>query len=418
MSKEKIRKRRKNRREKRKIRAYLYFNKLLRITVGRYLLKKFNVKSKNRGLVIHTPPPYLILPNHCSFFDPFIINALVPHQIYYVTSDATFRSPLLNFALGLVGAIPKTKAVSDLETVRHIMNIRRRRGVIGVFPEGQSSWDGHTLPLIYSTAKLVKLLKVPVIVPIVHGSFFSRGRWTRGPRKGKITIHFHKGISPEECKKLSVDQLYEKMNSLLEYDEYEYQKNVMVPFHGRKPAENLEQTLFACPHCKEIGGLKSRNDLFYCKSCHHRVKYNVYGFFEQRSESFYFKTIRDWNLWQTEYLYSFLKDRHRRQSPDALFTDTKAFVRTGFRTDPLKKLDFGRIALYIDRVEIHPEHHERRLLRTKIFDIRKIAGINVQNNEALEFYYGDVLFRLDFFRRRVSSYKWMLSVNFLQNLIK
>jgi len=62
------------------------------------------------------------------------------------------------------------KIVSDFETVKTIIRLKER--VIGIFPEGARTWDGCPLPIIKSTSKLIKLLKIPVVTVIVKRRLF------------------------------------------------------------------------------------------------------------------------------------------------------------------------------------------------------------------------------------------------------
>lgn len=401
--------RKRNRIAKREIKAHLYFNKFLRYTFGIYLKKRFNIVVENHSLIRRLKPPYLVLPNHFSIWDPFIVNSFIPKPVYYVTSDAQFRSPILNFVLGLVGAIPKTKAVSDTDTIRHIMRIKKQNGIIGVFPEGQNTWDGHSLPLIESTAKLIRLLKIPVVVPILKGAYFTKARWMKSSRKGKLILDFNLGFTADEIKKMSVKDIWDKLNRLLEFDDYEYQKEHMIRFKGKHLSENLEQALFICPSCRSIGSMRSADDIFHCKKCNYAVRYNEYGMFERCSRIFHFETIREWNVWQLSVMDSVMDNFLCWENDKYLFIDKKAFVRTGYRSDPLKKLHIGKLALFNDRIELYPMKGG-----VMTFDIHKIEGINVQNKEGLEFYYKEILYRFDFIGRRVSSLKWMYCVKKIQ----
>lgn len=401
--------RKRKRKAKQEIKAHLYFNTFLRYTFGIYLKKRFNIQIENHSLIRRLKPPYLVLPNHFSIWDPFIVNSFIPKPVYYVTSDAQFRSPILNFVLSLVGAIPKTKAVSDTDTIRHIMRIKKQNGIVGVFPEGQNTWDGHSLPLIESTAKLIRLLKVPVVVPILKGAYFTRARWMKSSRKGKLILDFGLGFTVDEIKKMSVKDIWEKLNRLLEFDDYEYQKEHMIRFKGKHLAENLEQAIFICPNCRSIGSMRSADDIFHCKKCTYAVRYNEYGMFEKCSRIFHFKTIREWNVWQLSVMDQVIDNFLRWDNDKYLFIDKKAFVRTGYRSDPLKELHIGKLALFNDRIELYP-------IKGGVmeFDIQKIDGINVQNKEGLEFYYDEILYRFDFIGRRVSSLKWMYCVKKIQ----
>ncbi|MFW5836345.1 MAG: lysophospholipid acyltransferase family protein, partial [bacterium] len=145
--KARMRRRRHARRARRKIRGSKTMNRFLRLTLGPWLARRYRVRTENLELVKRLRPPYLVLANHMCVWDPFFVNNFVPEVIHYVVSDANFRSKLVEFGLGLVGSIPKTKVMSDLETVKNIMKVKEAGGIVGIFPEGQNTWDGHTMPM-------------------------------------------------------------------------------------------------------------------------------------------------------------------------------------------------------------------------------------------------------------------------------
>lgn len=395
----------------RKIKTSRSFNSFLRLTLGRWLVRRYNIRAENAELFGSLQAPYLILPNHMSFWDPFCTSTYVPDPVYYVTSDANFRSPVLRFLLGLVGSIPKTKQMSDLETIKHILRIRDAKGVVGIFPEGRRSWDGHTLPLLYSTAKLIKMLKIPVVTAVFKGAYLSLPRWTKRSRRGEVMLSFSLTLTAKECASLGADEIFDRITSALEFDEFAWQRGRMIPFRGTKPAENLELTLFACPACGGIGTLRSGGETLACTACGHAVRYTEYGFFEPGSGALHHDSVRSWNLWQQEHLARYIAERYAARDGLPVLRDGNTLLLTGYKSAPLKKAFFGEIVLYTDRIEFVP------LRRPKlVFPLDQVAGMNVQNNERLEFYSGGTLFRFHFASRRVSSYKWVSACSALREI--
>ena len=234
--------------------------------------------------------------------DPFLIGCFFNRPIHYVAADSQFRSRVVSFVFGLVGVIPKTKALADLDTVKKIVTVKQTGGVIGLFPEGQSGWDGHSLPIIKATEKLVKSLKVPVIAAQIRGAYFSWPRWGRGIRRGEITIFFRKILEPKDLKAMSVEEVGAALAEHLTFDAFEYQRTAAIPYAGSRRAEYLERALFVCPSCRSVDTLHSHRQRLSCTSCGYSVRMNNLGFFEPRRGPLHFETIRDWNLWQlTEY---------------------------------------------------------------------------------------------------------------------
>jgi hypothetical protein len=56
--------------------------------------------------------------------------------------------------------------------------------------------------------------------------------------------------------------------------------------------------------------------------------------------------------------------------------------------------------------------------REMAFFLNKIEGLNMHNEEKLEFYYDDTLFRFDSEYERVSLYKWYIFIQAVKSLNK
>jgi 1-acyl-sn-glycerol-3-phosphate acyltransferase len=407
-------KRKKRRKEKRTIRYARWFNVFLKLTLGKWLKLKFNPITYNMEVFKSFSPPYFLISNHNCFWGPFILAAFVPDPVYYVVSDANFRSPIMNFLLGLVGSIPKSKVISDFDTIRYIMDIKKKKGVVGLFPEGQNSYDGHSLPIYYSSAKLIKRMGIPVVYADKRGSYLSFPRWAEKTRKGKVYLTFHLAFTPEDLEKMSVREVYDTLSELIEYDEFEFQKEYMIPFRGENRAHYLEILLFVCPHCHALASLTSSGESFSCTSCGYTVIYNVYGFFEKPPSStseteLYFDNLREWNVWQLEYIESYL-NKKRNHKDTVIFNEQNIAMHIGFRSEPMKKTGEGTLALYPNKISFTPNDNTELT-----FWLEKISGLNMHNEEKLELYYNDTLFRFDSEDKRKSMYKWFNFIQILKN---
>jgi len=409
--KARMRRRRHARRARRKIRASRTLNRILRLTLAPWITNRYRVRAENTGIFKRIRPPYLILPNHTSVWDPFMVNKYVPGVIHYVVSDANFRSKVVEFGLGLVGSIPKTKVMSDLDTVKNIMKIKEAGGIVGIFPEGQNTWDGHTMPMYFSTAKLAKLLRVPVITARISGAYLSKPRWSKKRRRGRVTILYDVAFTPEELRRATVEEIDTRIAKHLEHDEYEFNRFHRIRYVGPDRAEYAEIALFTCPQCLEIGTLRSEGNLLRCTECGYTVRYDLYGFFQPVSGALRFDTMRSWNLWQAEELRRRLAEFVVTPNAPPLFAEERVKVEIGYKSMPLELYRIGRIALYPDRIELAAEHAE-----PERFPIAAIVGINVQNNERLEFYANENLYRVTILDPRGCTYKWDLAVRTMQEL--
>ena len=300
-----------------KYRHSKWFNKLLRITFGKYLSLRFNVKINNEE-ISNVKPPYIVIGNHIGAWDPFLMSMGINEPIYFVISDTHFRHFWLRQVLKLVGGIPKSKKLADSGTIRAIISIIRNNGVVGLYPEGARNWDLKNVPVFYSTAKLIKSLKVPVINTLMEGAGLTRPRWARSSRTGVIHIKYSILFTPEDISKMSVDEIYQKIVDGIQMNEYEWQEKNMVPFKGRNLAEYLDLFLVVCPRCKSLCSLRSSGDFFTCGNCTYTVRYNEYGYFETGHEPF-FLSPQTWSDWQNTYLYELFSKRIYFRTNTAVF---------------------------------------------------------------------------------------------------
>ncbi|HEY8500631.1 MAG TPA: lysophospholipid acyltransferase family protein, partial [Clostridia bacterium] len=306
--------------ETKKYRHSKFFNKLLRTTFGKYLTLRFNVKIFNEEIA-DIKPPYLVIGNHIGAWDPFLMSLGVKEPIYFVVSDAHFRHFWLSQVLKLVGGIPKAKQLADSGTIRAIISIIKKNGVVGVYPEGARNWDLKNVPVFYATAKLIKNLKVPVINTLMEGAGLTRPRWARSSRTGIINMKYSVLFTTEEINRLSVDDIYQKIVDGIRMNEYDWQEKNMVPFKGRNLAEYLDLFLVVCPRCKSLCSLYSHGDFFTCNNCNYTVRYNEYGYFETEHEPF-FLSPQTWSDWQNTYLYELFSKNEYVSGQIPLFSDT------------------------------------------------------------------------------------------------
>lgn len=387
-----------------------WFNILLRYSLGVWLKGRFRIRAQGQELFKGLKPPYVIVPTHHGILDPFMVGTLVPEPIYWVTSDGNMRSSIMRLLLGLVGSIPKSKVIPDIETVGWIVDvIRRRGGVVGVFAEGQSSWDGHTQDIIPSTGKLLKLLKVPVVVAVLKGSYFSQPRWSWSHRPGDLEIEFKQVMDGDEVKASSPEGILQALREAMEYDEEKWREAHPAIHRSSRRARHLELSLFMCPVCNKAGTMRSYVNRLYCRACGHVVrlskdyKFTAVGACRPR-----FSTIREWDLWQKDAFAALLAKA--REEPDRpVFSDSGVLLLRGYRMHPLYKIRTGSLILFPDRLELATLSGER--LR---FPIADVEGEGVLKQQLLEFYVGKNLYQARFPRRFQSARKWLSAISALK----
>lgn len=345
-------------------------------------------------------PPYLIVSNHVNNWDPLLINAYVTHPISYVTSDRFFRNFFLRKLLEYTGAIPKTKFIADISTVKKIIKAKRNKRVIGIFPEGNRNWDGTTGEILFSTAKLIKLLKIPVIAVNLKGAHLSQPRWADSHRKGKIVISFKRLLSRNDITNLSEKDIYTHLVEGLNHNECKFQKNHMYKYKGKNIAQKLELFLFTCPACKKIDSMKSKNNEFYCQKCGYTTTYSKEGFFTSKTQPLYFSNTRGWNTWQLENIKNLFNTQENFNQ--TIMSNNEAQLYKAIDGKKLKKIHVGSLSL-----DSKALHFISNCYHNIIFFHNKIQGLNIQSNNKIEFHYNEVLHRISFRNPSISVYKWI-----------
>lgn len=388
-----------------------WFANFLLYLVGRFA-KKFNVQWHDPENIKETlPKPYFICANHIGFWDPFMLDFHLRSEVNYVVSDFSYRYFWRRQALKRIGTIPKVKLVADASSVRRMMTVLKEGFPLGIFPEGSRTWDGAPLPIIPNTVKLIRKMRLPVVTPVMKGMFLSNPRWGKNPRFGKIIIEYQVLLKPEDYKSISDEEILKKLEEAISYDEFAWQRENMIPYKGKDPAEHIEYALFMCPTCGAIGDLHSRGDSFKCSSCGAKTKLNEYGFFEPLSEhALQFDNIHDWNLWQLEELSKRIKRSLESGSKEPIFTDKNGILSSGAHLKPLRRVGKFDVSLYNDRIELVNKKDKRNIT----FSMDQIRAANVQDKEPLEFHVAGLLYQIEYKDFPVSGYKWMTAIRMIQ----
>lgn len=395
------------------------FTNILRMTYGLWLKKAFNIRISGDLDMKACAPPYILISNHAALLDPFMLNAAIPHPIHWVTSDGNMRNPVMRFLLlKLVGSIPKSKAIPDIETVSWIVDIiRKKKGIVGLFPEGQASWDGRTVASFPSTAKLLKILKAPVVLAKIKGGYLSQPRWSGSRRRGTVDIGFSILFTPEELKDSSPSELFLKMEEALHHDEQEWRGKHDLHFPHLKAAEHLELAFYLCPVCGSVHSMKSRGDVLECTACGLKIRYTDTGEFlpleggkqkPVRSQGIP-KTPPEWEDWQNIQFPRTVSIRAHKGVHDEILSCDGVRLLQGWRMARMKQIGAGTLNLYADRLEL--KQGDAGALS---FPVNSIEGAGVLKKNLLEFYVANAVYRVVFPDLSQTGRSWVAAINQLK----
>ncbi len=407
-----------------KISLLFTFN-LLRHTIGQYYRLKYRPQYERPEEVSKLKPPYILLADHVHSRDMVIISVVVPPAVHWVAADANFRTPFMKFMMSfMVGAVAKAKGKSDMVTLSKLKSLIETGSVIGIYQEGERSWDGVGLPPVSGTDKLIRFLKAPVVYAHLEGAYLEHPRWTWSSNKTPIKIRYELVINREEALTLPLSEIQERIIKTSGYDEWAYQAKARKPLKGQKRAENVELVCFLCPGCHSVNTLHAEGNDFACSSCGLEGSIDEFGSFQwpvpaaspvQWPGQDPFPNVREWNLWQIDFyhreidrIYGLRGDGYGEGgsiSPsEHLFWEDVDSVKLsrGNRGGRMKVLGTGTARLYGDRIEFDSDGTSLRI------PLDDISAFSVFKQFYTEFYYDKRLYQFSFTNRSVSGYKWLL----------
>ncbi|GAB4368160.1 MAG: hypothetical protein Kow0042_09220 [Calditrichia bacterium] len=131
---------------------------------------------------------FLIIANHQSIFDPFIILTFLDKEIAFLTKSTSFVGKISRIILRAGRGIPTTRYQTDPTVIFHLNNLLSHGIPVGIFPEGERCWDGVLQPFKYSVVRLLVKLRIPIVPVVLDGSFHFLPRWRHWPSRQKIKL--------------------------------------------------------------------------------------------------------------------------------------------------------------------------------------------------------------------------------------
>lgn len=324
----------------------------------------------------------LILFNHQTALDQFLVGLAFPQPVYYVASEDLFSiGPLARAMEYLVAPIPIKKQSTDIRAVKTCLRVAREGGSIAIAPEGNRTYSGRPCFMNPAIGSLAKKLKLPVLLFRIEGGYGVHPRWSDGVRRGPMRAYVAERIEPEELKTMSPEAIYERIRQGLNVDETQ----ISGRYRGRKRAEYLERMLYVCPKCG-LSRFESRGDRVRCLSCGLEASYGEDKQFKSADPAFPYRYAADWYQAQEDFVNALdTRDyltkplyRDRADLSRVLLYKRKELLRRGCD-----------VALYGDRIVLD-EGTERELC----LPIEELSTVTVLGRNKLNLYHGEQIYQL------------------------
>ncbi len=290
--------------------------------------------------------PFLLVANHVTDMDPLMIGCSFKQQMYFVASEHLFRKGLITKLLvWLVAPIARIKGSTDTVSAMNIIRTLKQKSNVGLFAEGDRSWNGLTGRLHPTTGRLVKASRAALITYRLTGGYLSSPRWSKRLRRGRMHGQMVNVYTPGQLQKMTAEEITEAINADIFVDAYEAQRSEKTRYCGKELASGLENALYACPACQTVCRLKSHGEIFSC-ACGLEVKYNEYGFFEGDNPPF--GTVAEWDAWQEEFLNQYAYST----GDEPIYEDPGQSLWLIGTNHSEKLISEGTLRLFKDRLEL------------------------------------------------------------------
>lgn len=273
--------------------------KILKPLIIFLMKRQFNMKiTMNDSSIKDRKEPFILIGNHVTDWDPFLIAHSLNYPIRFVANTVTYLGFWEGIGLGpLTQSIKKRKGKADFKTIKDIIKNIKKGYSIGIFPEGNRTFFGETEHIYYSTAKLFKSMKVDVISCVIRGGYFSSPRWSNYNRKkGRLELEYVKLFTKEQLKEQSVDEIYERLVSNLTHNEYAWQKKNMIKYECKDKSSGVDRMLYLCPRCEDVFSIYGKENSIICENCGEIGYIDDYEFIQNCK----FNNFVDWEKYQAE----------------------------------------------------------------------------------------------------------------------
>lgn len=168
---------------------------------ARGLLRLSSIPIQLEGLQ-HLPPraPYIIVANHASYLDGFILTAVLPVGTTYVVKRELRNFFVARLLLQRLGAIfvERSDVQRGVEDTEHILHLVRQGQTMVFFPEGTFRRTPGLRPFHLGAFLVAAQAGVPVVPLGIRGtrSILRDGQWL--PRRGQLYVTIAPPLVPKD----------------------------------------------------------------------------------------------------------------------------------------------------------------------------------------------------------------------------
>ncbi|MBR7027557.1 MAG: 1-acyl-sn-glycerol-3-phosphate acyltransferase [Bacteroidales bacterium] len=311
---------------------------------------------------------FLAVANHTQNLDPALMVLGLNRHIRFVANSTLGKGKAGHLFRYFFGFILREKGAKGDVVTRQIEENLKAGVSVGLFPEGNRSWDGVTEFISKRTAKMVKESGAALVTYRFTGGYLLKPRWAATKRHGPMRGELMHEYSPEQLASMTEDEVYKAMCDDLYVDAYMEQALHGDVYRGKRLAEGMQYAAYLCPCCHRFGTIETSGDDIYC-SCGLRATYNEYG--RINGEKLPFDTLKDWNRFQKEWMSAHSEELCAK-TDDPIVSDSHFHVTRISEGVPEVLSEDAVLSIYGDRLEIAFPAEGRD---TIVYDLYEITGM-------------------------------------------
>ena len=175
---------------------------------------KLYFRLKGDGIENIPDGPFILAPNHQSFFDGLFVAVFLKNKLmkktYFYAKEKHLKNKIIRFIADKNNVI--VMDLTDLKTSLQKMAAVLKRGKnIIIFPEGTRTENGEIGDFKKTFAILSRELNVPIVPVAINGAYDALPRGTHFPKPWKkINVKFLKPVSPENHSYESLKEFVQK----------------------------------------------------------------------------------------------------------------------------------------------------------------------------------------------------------------
>lgn len=387
------------------------WNVVSRLFVRFWLKPKYNF-SRTKSSDPLPKPPFVIVSNHGTFFDPWIIGYFSRYPLAIMCNDDAFRgSAVTRWYLNSIGAFPKKKGSSDFKAMKKTMSFLAAGMPVCIFPEGQTSWDGETQLLYKGIEKIIRHGRVPLVMVRMTGDFLTKPWWADHLRqKGRVECLF-KVLAPDYIQSISENDLFLEMKTFIAHNDIKAHSASGLLFQGHHCAEGLDRFVWICMHCESEDALVMKGDTIRCGACGASWSLNARCRLSALKNGIRsFSDLHDWSRWHTIKVRSRIKSA----SPTDILTVSAGVVLQS-NENGREFEEKGKGSLVLSKESLTFTNDDRRS-PPLLFPVVRIEDCVIQRNSVFEIRHGQAYYRFCFTRH--SPMKWVYYIRYLKGYEK